>query len=350
MNSISTLFDSTLGNSLLIPEIACAHLGNITLAYAYIDFIKSCGLKCVKFQAHDPLFESSKSESFRVIDKRIPYLDRFSYWSGTSFELCEWQSISTYAKSKDLLFGLTPNSRQIAESLFKTIQVDFWKVGSSDIDNFHLLEFLNSTNVPVIISTGLSTPDDIVSSREIFTHESVAYLSCISKYPAPLEDFHVSRLDELQSLCRPTDLVGLSDHSATIVPSLLSHVHGFRIFEFHVNLSPFIFNFDSSSSLLPDQIHQLVYLFKQFSYLPDQPDSSLNITNHDVKSLFSKRIYTTCFIPKGTQIIPAHLAMIRTSVTVGLPQASYNSVRGLYSICDIPEGTPVQQSLLTSKL
>lgn len=347
MNKIKSFFEPSLGNSLLIPEVACAHLGNLTLSYAYIDYVASVGLKTVKFQAHDPLHESSPTEQFRILDDRIPYKDRYSYWEGTSFSIEEWQNLSIYAKNKGLLFCITPNSRQIAEALFKNIKVDIWKVGSSDIDNYHLLDFLDKTNIPVIISTGLGNSRDVETASKLFSHDSIAFLSCISKYPAPLEEFKVSRLQGLRTYCKPTDLVGLSDHSATITPSLITYVHGFRIFEFHINLSEHIFNFDASSSLLPDQVILLIRLFNEFSQISNESSNELDVTNKNVKSLFSKRIYSSTSIPKGTRIKAEHLAMIRSNDTKGLSQSEYFSIVGQISATDIPMNTPINKDQIT---
>ena len=81
----------------LISEIGQAHDGSLGTLYSYIDSLKKCGIKIIKFQIHIPEAESSEFEKFRV---NFSYQDktRFDYWKRTSFSEDEWINIKKYCE------------------------------------------------------------------------------------------------------------------------------------------------------------------------------------------------------------------------------------------------------------
>ena len=138
---------SNVPNSLLlIPEIGLAHYGNLQLALNFVDLVAKLGLKVVKFQHHNCLYESSQNEQFRVSHEHFPFNNRYEYWKQTSFTTDEWSYLYSYVLDKGLSFSITPNSLQSAIFIKENIPPCFWKVGSSDICNYQLLDFLVSTN------------------------------------------------------------------------------------------------------------------------------------------------------------------------------------------------------------
>ena len=345
--SLTGFLSTSTANSLVIPEVGLAHVGNLTLAYGYIDCLHKLGFKCVKFQAHSSIFESSPDEQFRVVDARIPSKSRFEYWDNTSFSIKEWSLLSKYAHDLGLLFAITPNSRQLAIELFENVIIDFWKVGSSDIDNFHLLDFLVTTGLPLIVSTGLANENKVLDVMNL-AHEKceIAFLSCISSYPSKLSDFSLPRLFRLQELVGNDVLVGLSDHSSSLAPIISSFVNGFRIFEFHISISEYIFNFDLSSSLLPSDANLLIHILNDLSACSENTSDALQITNSKVATLFTKRIHFACDLPKDSIIDSRMLSMLRSHAYDALPQSAFFNVLGKRLRTSVTASTPLTAELL----
>ena len=339
----SKLSDHTF---LLIPEVAQAHCGSYTLACAYIDLVHSLDLPLIKFQHHISNFESSPSEQFRFLDKRIISKSRFAYWEDYSFDIDTWARVVEYASSKNVSVIFTPNSRQSAQLLDSNFDVPFWKVGSSDISNFHLLDFLFDTNKQVIISTGLASLSS-VEALSRFNIDQLSLLSCISTYPSPLEQFSLDRLRSLRKYVNSDFSVGLSDHSGSTSPSLLALSSGFRIIEFHLTLSDLIFNFDLSSSLSIQQVSSLVQYVRELSVISRSlsAPSSIDVTNTSIQSKFNKSIFSSRALTKGAVLMPDDLCMIRSTDGV-IPQSDYYSVVGQILDVDLSPFSPISYSFL----
>ena len=343
IHTIDSLFGSS--RHFLIPEVGLAHSGSFTLACAYIDLVSKLGLTSIKFQHHNSAYESSPNEQFRTFDSRIISKSRYDYWNDTSFDISTWKRLVDYAHSKNLLFGITPNSYQsVAELLANDISIDFWKIGSSDIDNFHLLNFCSSEiKQPIIISTGLATVSAIEAVASLFKPTQAAFLSCHSSYPSTLIDFSLPRLDALSDILGPSFQVGLSDHSGSIAPILYSASHGYQIFEFHLSISPHIFNFDLSSSLTPENAKDLVLLLNQIGECSTSGQSSLAPTNSVVGSLFSKKLHYAHSLNPGDTVRFSDILSLRG--TEGeLPSSSYNLIHNRVLSTSVVANTPVSLS------
>ena len=301
-HTIESLLNPT--GRFLIPEVGLAHAGSYTLACAYIDVVSELGLRAIKFQHHNSAYESSLNEKFRTSDSRIISRSRYDYWNDTSFKPSTWKLLVDYAHSKDLLFGITPNSYQsVAELLDHNIDIDFWKIGSSDIENYHLLKFCSSEiKQPIIISTGLASESAVLKASSFFDPFHTAFLSCHSSYPSTLTDFSLERIKTLSQILGSSFQVGLSDHSGTISPILFSAAHGFKIFEFHLSISPYVFNFDLSASLTPESVLHLISLLSQFTQCSSPGQCDLVSTNSVVGGLFSKNLHYSQSLNAGDVI------------------------------------------------
>ena len=333
---------------LLIPEIGLAHLGSLNLALNYIDLVAKLGLKVVKFQHHDPRFESSLHEEFRVNHPHFTQPSRYQYWQDTSFTSDQWLRLYQYTLDRGLAFSITPNSYQSACFIYQNIPPSFWKIGSSDFLNFQLIDFLVETDLPIIISTGLSTSSDIkLLLTKYPDFDKFIFLSCISSYPSSLSDFNVSRLKALSDFS-PSSFVGLSDHSSSVAPILLSYLEGYRVFEFHLTLSSDIYNFDLPASLTPSQVSVLLSLLDDFSLIDRQPSVMVESTNPKVQRLFSKVICSSRDLKKGHVLTQDDVCMLRGfDDPQFLSMSQYHDCIGNSLACDVAEFTPLQKLFIS---
>lgn len=331
-------------NILLIPEVGLAHLGNLQLALNYIDFLAGIGLPIIKFQHHFSIFESSPTEPFRVSHDHFP-MSRHNYWEYTDFSDSDWKYIYSYAHQKGIAFAITPNSRQSAEYVNRYLKPAFWKVGSSDITNYHLIDFLVDTDIPIIVSTGLANQESLNSLNESYGFSRFIFLSCHSSYPTPLSSFSLERLTFLSAAVNSPN-VGLSDHSGVISPILLAFSKGYRIFEFHFSISEYIYNFDASSSLTPDKLSSLLLHLNDFySAMVDPFESGIKVTNSSVHTIFSKVICASRDLVAGDVLDSSNLCMIRgISQSSSISMSKYHHCLGRVLINPISRFSPLTYS------
>ena len=242
----------------LIVEVGNAHEGSLGIATSFVDIVKSTGAKCIKFQMHLPEFESSENEPFR---KKFSAQDktRVDYWNRVSFSFEEWKYLVSYTKGADLEFLCTPFSVEAAKWLFENAEMQRWKVGSGEATNFPLLSFLAESELPILISTGLVSWNELLKIREFLSArrawERVTLMHCVSQYPTPLEFSALNLIDDLRKL----DVnVGLSDHSGDVAVALRAISIGVNTIEVHVTPHLQFFGPDTTSSLLSTDIEFLL--------------------------------------------------------------------------------------------
>ncbi len=233
--------------SFVIAEVGQSHDGSLGLAHAYIDAVATTGADAIKFQTHIADAESTPAETGRV--KFSPKDEsRYEYWKRTEFTESEWLGLKYHADDRGLVFLSSPFSPQAVDMLDR-VGVPAWKIPSSEIGNIPLLEHCASTEKPMILSSGMSEYEELDVAMGIAKKNGnpVAIMQCTSIYPCPAEKIGINLIHDLSR--RYKVLVGFSDHSGKIYPSLAAMALGAGIVEVHVTLSRDMYGAEVSSSV-----------------------------------------------------------------------------------------------------
>lgn len=277
----------------IIVEIGNSHEGSLGIARSFVEMAKSAGAEIVKFQMHLAKFEGSASETFRV---NFSHQDktRADYWDRVDFSDVDWVNISDYCDELEIEFMCTPFSVEAAERLLKLTNVKRWKVGSGDAPNLPLLDFLISTGLPLIISTGLVTWEEILFIKKRLEEkrawDRTTLMHCVSMYPTPLKYSALNILDELKTL---TSNFGLSDHSGSIAPAVIGITKNVKYLEVHLTPHKKFFGPDVTSSLTYEQLCQVIEFRNSHSTILSNPQSRNRLyeLSMETSKLFRKGIY-----------------------------------------------------------
>ena len=231
----------------IIAEIAQAHDGSLGMAHAYIDAVARTGCNAIKFQTHIAEAESSIYEPFRVHFSKQD-ATRMDYWKRMEFTLEQWKEIKQHCDEVGLEFMSSPFSNA-AVDLLEEVGVKKYKVGSGEVNNFVLLEKITQTGKPVIISSGMSSFEELDKTVSFLKDRGVDYsiLQCTTAYPTQPEQFGLNVIQELKQ--RYNVPIGFSDHSSSIEASIAATVLGAEILEFHVVFDKEMFGPDAKASL-----------------------------------------------------------------------------------------------------
>ena len=245
----------------LIAEVAQAHDGSLGILHSYIDSISSTGVNAIKFQMHIASAESSSVEPFRV---NFSYEDvtRFDYWKRMEFTFDQWRDIKKHCDDVGLNFICTPFSNKAIDWL-EDLDIEIYKVGSGDVNNFLMLERLLQTKKEIIISSGMSSLEELDESIDYLNgaKDRLSLLQCTSSYPTGASTLGLNLISEFSK--RYNIPVGLSDHSGKIYSSIAAASLGAKIIEFHAVFDRRMFGPDASSSLLVDEIKDLAIDLKK---------------------------------------------------------------------------------------
>ena len=294
---------------LIVAEVAQAHDGSLGMAHAYIDAIAAAGAGAVKFQTHIAAAESTPAEPWRV---KFSQQDatRYDYWKRMEFTEEQWRGLRKHADEKGLQFLSSPFSVEAVELLTR-VGVAAWKVASGELSNTTMFERILATELPVILSSGMSpfSEIDAAAARVKARKLSLTVLQCTSLYPCPPEKIGLNLIPVFRE--RYGCAAGLSDHSGTIYPGLAAAALGIEVLEVHVTLSREMFGPDVPVSLTTTELRQLVdgiRFIEQMNAHPLDKDA-LALEMQPIRDLFTKSIVARVDLPAGTVLRQEHLTL-----------------------------------------
>ncbi len=226
--------DRTIGADhppLIIAEIGINHEGSLSTAKAMVDAAKRAGIEIVKHQTHVVEDEMS-SEAKKVIPGNAD-VSIYEIMERCSLSEPDEIALKDYVESQGMTFISTPFSRAAADRL-RRMNVDAFKIGSGECNNYPLLMHIAKMGKPVILSTGMNDLESIRKAVKIFKSHNVplAILHTTNLYPTPP---HLVRLGAFTQMRDefPELVVGLSDHTVTNHACFAAVALGASILERH---------------------------------------------------------------------------------------------------------------------
>lgn len=326
----------------IIGEVSQNHDGSLGQAHAFIDAVAETGADAIKFQTHIAEEESTPDEPFRV---NFSYCDktRYDYWKRMEFTLEQWQGLYDHAIEKGLDFLSSPFSTAALEMLHR-IGVPAWKFGSGEVFNDLLLKRAISTGKPIILSTGLSMLEEIDTQVRTVREAGnpLLLMECTTAYPSMPEEIPIRRIGSY--LERYSCPIGISDHSATIYPSLAAVALGARAVEVHVTMSRKMFGPDVKASVTMEELRQIVdgaeFISKMLEAREDK--SELSDSTKALRTIFSKSIYAKHDLQAGEILSDDTIGIKKPFCTDGVAVEDYQKVLGKKILEDITKDTVIK--------
>lgn len=286
----------------IIAEVGQAHDGSLGIAHSFIDAVAEAGADAVKFQTHIARFESTFDEPFRTDFSREDDT-RYDYWERMEFTREQWEGLAEHARDEDLIF-LSSTFCTEAVDLLKEVGVPAWKIGSGEYRSYKLVSHTARTGLPVLLSTGMSTYEEIDEMVQLIEDHDSSYalFQCTSQYPAGFDAVGLNVIDEFRD--RYDCPVGLSDHTGSIYPSVCAIARGVDLIEVHVTFDRRMFGPDAEASLTFDELERLVEArdaVHQMDANPVDKDAMAEALS-ETRALFSKSIAPREELSAGTVI------------------------------------------------
>ena len=325
---------------------------------------KEAGADAVKFQTHNVEDEQLDIE---VVSPHFKGADRYSWVKRNtrSTPLNEfWRPLKAYCDEVGIIFHSTPMSRGAAKKL-NELGVQLWKVGSGDILDFALLDYIASTKKPIILSSGMSTLEEIDRTVDFLKRRGaeIVLLHCVSKYPCPPEDLRLGTIPFLKK--RYAMPVGFSDHSIGVDSALAAAALGAQVIEKHFSFSRELWGSDHKVSMTPDETKTLVAGIRELERNPAKRKEYLekDIVQKSVmeegkilqedeaafRPYFRKSLVAGRDIPASTLVSADMLyAMRPQKYAGGLPSEEYERVLGKRTKRAIKKYEPITYDILES--
>jgi len=239
----------------IIAEIGINHNGDIETAKKLIDMAAVAGCDSVKFQKRNP--DVCVPEHQKKVLRDTPWgtLTYLGYKKRIEFGKEEYDEIDVYCRQVGIEWSASPWDM---DSLMFLAQYDipYIKIPSAMLTNHELLKGARATGKKVILSTGMSTIEEIDQAVEILKGSEFALLHCNSTYPAKLKELNLKCIQTLKE--RYDCEVGYSGHEFRLGTSVASIYLGATIVERHVTLDRQMWGTDHLSSVEPQGLIKLV--------------------------------------------------------------------------------------------
>jgi len=240
----------------IIAEIGINHNGSLELAKRLIDGAVYAGCDAVKFQKRTPELCVPKDQWFVERDTpwgRITYIE---YRHKVEFGFEEFLEIDGYCKEKGIDWFASPWDENSVDFLEKFKPI-IYKVPSASLTDHSLLRKIKATGRPVIISTGMSTMQEIEEAVLILGTENLLIAQSTSTYPCPVEELNLQVIQTYKEIF-PEVPIGYSGHETGLAPTLAAVAIGARFVERHITLDRAMWGTDQAASVEIDGMLKLV--------------------------------------------------------------------------------------------
>ncbi|MBQ7259901.1 MAG: N-acetylneuraminate synthase family protein [Lachnospiraceae bacterium] len=237
------------GKPYLIAEIGINHNGDLQIAKKLIDAANATGWNAVKFQKREPDISVPEAQKSVMRDTpwgRITYLD---YKKHIEFGKKEYDYIDAYCREKPINWSASPWDIPSLEFLLE-YDIPFIKIASASITADELLSRAALSGKTIIMSTGMSTLEEIDRAVDILEKKSdgnYILMHTNSAYPAKDEELNLRMIGTLRK--RYDCLVGYSGHEQNLEGTVIACALGARVIERHITLDHDMWGTDQAASL-----------------------------------------------------------------------------------------------------
>lgn len=243
----------------VIAEAGVNHNGDLKRALELVDAAAEAGADAVKFQTFsaDRLVTGLSPKPTYQCETTDPKESQYAMLKKLELSPDDHRELKDRAEKHEMVFLSTPFDSESAD-LLEDLDVAAFKIGSGELTDLPLLKHIAYKKRPMIISTGMSSMDEVRRAVETVAEAGVqelALLHCVSAYPAPWEDVHLLAMQDLRNLGVP---VGFSDHTQGFQVAPLAVACGADIIEKHLTLDRTLPGPDHRMSLEPKEFKAMV--------------------------------------------------------------------------------------------
>jgi len=236
-----------MADIVLVGELGINHNGDINIAKKLMDVSSLAGLDYIKFQKRD--IDSVYTQEFLDSPRESPWgTTQRDQKNGIELKEKDYTEISSYIKQKEIKgwFGSPWDINSV--KFLSNFDCPYIKIASSSITDFELLEAIKATNIPVIISTGMSTKKEVDACIKYLQDQIEYILACKSTYPTKNKDMNMNFIKTLKHTYIGYK-IGFSNHSAGIQFCMIAAALGAEMIEFHITLDRSMYGSDQSASI-----------------------------------------------------------------------------------------------------
>lgn len=337
-------------NCFIIAEAGVNHGGREDLALALIDAAAEAGADAIKFQTFQadklvaPGVEKAVYQRAHTGDG-----DQYSMLKSLGLAPAVYARLAEYCRNRNIEFLSTPFDEDSADLLL-SFGMNRLKVPSGEITNVPLLRHLASKDTPIMLSTGMSTLEEVREAVDVIAaerkqrhfsgmlYEKLTVLHCTSNYPTEMKDANLRAMVTLRdALSLP---VGFSDHTEGIVCAVAAAAMGAVVVEKHLTLDRNLPGPDHMASLTPTEFGQMIADIRAVEQALGDGTKVPRPCELPVRDLVRRSVVLKRPLQEGEQIAPDDLTLLRPGT--GISPKELPSVVGCRAARSLAAGHVLQ--------
>ena len=240
----------------IIAEIGINHNGDLGIAKQMIDAAVHAGVDAVKFQKRTPDIATPLDQQTQMRETPWGYITYLDYRYKVEFNEEQYCEIDNYCKEKGIAWMVSVWDQPSVDFMEK-FDTPAYKIPSASLTDFGLIRKAQTTGKRLILSSGMSTMEQIHQGVKMAGEKDLVLMHCTSTYPCEPEELNLKMIETLRQAF-PDIPVGYSGHEVGLVPSSVAVALGACMVERHLTLDRAMWGTDQAASVEPGGFERLV--------------------------------------------------------------------------------------------
>lgn len=330
----------------IIAEIGVNHNGDPVIAERLIKAAADSGVDAVKFQtfkAEDLVAKNTSKDRYMKAETGSAE-SMYEMFKRLELPQDSYRSLKDLAESMGLIFFSSPFGEDAVDFLFN-LGVKVFKIASAEITNLPLLRYIGRKGLPVILSTGMSSLDEVraaVKALEDSGCKDIILLHATISHPARKEDLNLRVIGTLKNEFKFP--VGYSDHTDDIFVPSLAVASGAVLIEKHFTLDKSMNGPDHCHSINPKEMTEMVRMIRDTEKILGFSNKDYVEVEKEVRILARRSVIARKNIPKGTRLDASMITTKRPGT--GITPFDMDKVLGKSALVDISSDDVIKWEML----
>ena len=240
----------------VIAEIGINHNGDLNSAKQLIKVAKDAGCDAVKFQKRTPEVSTPQNQWNKLRETPWGEMTYIDYRHKVEFSIPEYEELDIYAKNLDIIWFASCWDSQAVKDIEK-FNVPIYKIASASLTDEEMISEVLKTDKSIILSTGMSSLEEINKTVEFIGNNELAILHTTSTYPCKPEELNLNVIKTYFEDF-PDNIIGYSGHETGLVTTAVAVSMGAKIIERHITLDRSMWGTDQAASIEPQGLMSLI--------------------------------------------------------------------------------------------
>jgi len=239
----------------VVAEIGINHNGDLEIVKRLIDAAHRAGVDAVKFQKRTPELCVPPDQQKRKRETPWGYITYLEYRQKVEFDAAAYQEIDQYCREKGIVWFASVWDEPSVDFL-EAFDPVVYKIPSASLTDHDLLHHIRKMGRPVILSTGMSTMEEIQAAVDVLGTEDLLITHATSTYPCEPEELNLRMIQTLKDTYSCP--IGYSGHEVGLIPTVVAVSLGACLVERHITLDRAMWGSDQAASVEPGGFRRLV--------------------------------------------------------------------------------------------